>query len=97
MAFGQKYEEMLIFIVSTVAPASMDTFRPNYRMNFSKINDPKAPEVFDKVQANLVLNDPVAHKALYDFYLYEKERYCSSGLGVGKISRMTLPGPPICT
>ena len=74
MAFSHKNEEMVMFAVPSVAPAGMQTYLPGNRLNYGMIKDPTIEKVYDIVRSNVVLNDPVAYKALYDWYPYEKEQ-----------------------
>jgi len=74
MGFAHKHDQMYIGAVPNLAAARMLTYRVGNRFNYSMIDDPSVKKVYKIIQANVVLNDPVAYKALYDWYPYEKEQ-----------------------
>ena len=74
MAHGGKHEQMVMWYLSSVAPARFLQYRVGNIQNFSMINDPTVEKVYDVVKQNYMFDQDAVNKALNDWYPYEKDQ-----------------------
>ena len=74
ISYGGKHEQMVMQHLSSLAVLRFLQYRVGTLQNFGRINDPSVNKVYNVIQSNMMFNEKVAYKALYDWYPYEKDQ-----------------------